>query len=122
MRPGEVAISESVAHCTNPFQPKNRFGSRALAIRESRFKLTLDFATASEQLYDLDADPREQEPLLNDAEKPARRRLLEQAREHLRQTSEDRDPLTRARSQLRDLRLTDQGQTDLGPGDLAPAI
>jgi len=128
----EVAISESVANCTNPFQTQNRFGSRALAVRESRFKLTLDFSTASEGLYDLDADPGEQKPLLEGAEKPVRRRLLERAREHLRQSTADRDPLTRARSQLRDLRVGDlhlgdrrlgnHRLTDPGSADLARAI
>lgn len=114
---GDVAISESITNCTNPFQPQNRFGSRALVVRERRFKLTLDFATGSVRLYDLDSDPREQRPLPDGAEKPARRRLLERAREHLRQSSANRDPLTRARSQLRDLRLS-----DLALGDLARAI
>jgi arylsulfatase A-like enzyme len=122
MESGEVAISESVANCTNPVRWQNRFGARSLAVRESRFKLTVDFATASERLYDLDADPGEQIPLRDDAEKPARRRLLERAREHLRQSVVDRDQLTRARSQLRDLRLGDLGLGDLGLGDLSRAI
>jgi arylsulfatase A-like enzyme len=114
---GEAAICESVANCTNPFRPQNSFGPRALAIREARFKLTLDFATASEQLYDLEADPSEQKPLPAAAEKAVRRRLLERARAHLRHSVEGRDPATRARSQLRDLRLGSRRSADHGLGD-----
>jgi arylsulfatase A-like enzyme len=119
---GEAAISESVGNCTNPFQPQNRFGSRVLAVREGRFKLALDFSKASEHLYDLDADPREQKPLPDDAEKPTRRRLLERAREHLRQSTGDRDQVTRLRSQVRDLRLDCFRLSDFGSGDPAHAI
>jgi len=122
MESDEVAISESIANCTNPFHPQSRFGSRALAVRESRFKLTLDFATASECLYDLDADPREQKPLPDDTEKPARRRLLERAREHLRHSTANRDTLTRASAQLHDLRLSDPRLVDVGSGHLAHVI
>lgn len=103
----EAAISESVADCTNPFHRRKRLGSRALSLRERRFKLTLNFATASEDLYDLEADPGEHTPLPSNAEKAARRRLLERAREHLRQSAADRDEAMRIYSQLRDLRLDD---------------
>ncbi|MGA8428460.1 MAG: sulfatase [Candidatus Sulfotelmatobacter sp.] len=101
----EAAISESVADCTNPFYRRNRLGSRALSIRESRFKLALNFADASECLYDLEADPGERTPLPLNAEKAVRRRLLERAREHLRQSAAERDETMRLYSQLRDLRL-----------------
>lgn len=101
----EGAITESIADCTNPFRPQNRLGARALAIRESRFKLTLDFATQSQSLYDLEDDPGEQKPLANDAEKPVRRRLLGRAREHLQRSIVERDQMARARSKLRDVRL-----------------
>jgi arylsulfatase A-like enzyme len=101
----EVAISESIADCTNPLRPQDRLGARALAIRESGFKLTLDFASGSQSLYDLEHDPAEQRPLAGDAEKPARRRLLERAREHLQESAVARDQVARVRSKLRDLRL-----------------
>jgi arylsulfatase A-like enzyme len=103
----EAAISESVADCTNPFHRRTRLGSRALSIRESRFKLALNFAAASECLYDLDADPGEHTPLPLNAEKAVRRRLLERAREHLRQSAVERDETMRLRSLLRDFRLDD---------------
>jgi arylsulfatase A-like enzyme len=101
----EVAISESIANGTNPFRPQGPLGSRALAIRESRFKLTLEFASESHRLYDLEDDPGEQRPLAHDEEKPARRRLLERAREHLHQSIAERDQMARTRSKLREVRL-----------------
>ena len=100
-----VAISECVAGCTNPFRPENRMGPRVLSVRESRFKLVLQFDPVAVDLYDLDADPGERAPLAPAAQKPVRRRLLEIAREHLRQSSEQRDSRTRMQARLRELRL-----------------
>ena len=105
-----VAISECVAGCTNPFRPENRMGPRVLSVREARYKLVLHFGPPAENsvvenLYDLDADPGEQAPLAPAAQKPVRRRLLEIAREHLRRSSEQRDPRTRLQARLRELRL-----------------
>ena len=103
----EAAISESVADCTNPFHRQNRLGSRALSIRERRFKLALNFADASDCLYDLESDPGELTALPSNAEKAMRHRMLERAREHLRQSAAERDKTMRLHSQLRDFRLND---------------
>jgi arylsulfatase A-like enzyme len=100
-----LAISESVAGCTNPFLPDNRLGPRALAVREERYKLMLHFGAAQERLYDLEVDPREQSPLPAGAEKVVRRRLLEAARNHLRRSISERDVQARLRLRLRDLQL-----------------
>ena len=99
------AISECVAGCTNPFHAENRMGPRVLSVRESRYKLVLHFHPAAEDLYDLEADPKEQSPLAVAEQKPVRRRLLEVAREHLRQSSEQRDCRTRVRARLREVQL-----------------
>jgi arylsulfatase A-like enzyme len=101
----EVAISECVDGCTNPFRYENRLGSRVLAIREARFKLILHFHPVAEHLYDLDADPHEQNPLPPIAEQGIRRRLLEVAREHLQRSVAERDPVARLQVRVRDLRL-----------------
>ena len=101
----EVAISECVAGCTNPFLAANRLGPRVLAVRERRFKLVLHFDPPMEGLYDLKADPQERSPLPVDAEKPVRRRLLEQALAHVRRSVSQRDPEARLQARLRDLRL-----------------
>jgi arylsulfatase A-like enzyme len=100
-----AAISECVAGCNNPFHPENRLGPRVLSVRESRYKLVLHFDPAAENLYDLAADPGEHAPLAPSAQKPVRRRLLEIAREHLRQALEGRDASNRMRARFHELRL-----------------
>ena len=101
----DVAISECVAGCTNPFRPENRMGPRILAIRESRYKLVLCFDPVTENLFDLEADPEEQTPLPTNAQKPVRRRLLEIAHRHLRRSIEQRDERLRLQARLLDIQL-----------------
>lgn len=108
----DVAISECVADCTNPFRAENRLRPRVLSIRETRFKLVLHFDSPAEHLYDLEADPGEQSPLPAAAEKPVRRRLLERARDHLRRSASERDSSARLRARLRELRLEWQNSAD----------
>jgi arylsulfatase A-like enzyme len=100
-----VAISESVAGCTNPFRRENRLGPRVLSVRESRFKLLLYFDPFATELYDLDADPHEHAALGPSVHEQVRRRLLEIAREHLSQSAANRNLRARVEAQLRDLRL-----------------
>jgi arylsulfatase A-like enzyme len=100
-----IAISESVAACTNPFRPKDRMGARFLSLRESQFKLTFQFDPPAVQLFDLESDPGEQTPLAPGAQKEARKRLLERAQEHLRVSYTQRDSRLRLRARLRDLQL-----------------
>jgi len=99
------AISECIAGCTNPLRLESRSASRILSIRESRYKLVLDFSSATEKLYDLQSDPGEQSPLPKTVETGVRRRLLEVSRQHLRQLIEHRDPRARVRARLRELQL-----------------
>ena len=99
------AISECVAGCTNPFRPENRLGSRVVSVRGARFKLTLQFDTPAEHLYDLEADPGEHAPLAPTAQKRVRRHLLEIAREHLERSRTKRNQQLRTRARLNDLRL-----------------
>ena len=101
--PGNApAIAECVTGCTNPYWPGQRSGARILAVRESRYKLVLQFGSGKEDLFDLDADPNELAPLPHGAETHIRRRLLEEARSHL---SSERNHRARLRSRMRDLRL-----------------
>ncbi len=99
------AVVECIARCTNPFVKENRLQSRVLAIREARCKMVFDFDSATEQLFDLDADPAELRPLPLDAEKQLRKRLLERARQHLSDALRSRDGDSRLAARLRDLRL-----------------
>lgn len=101
----EAAVSECVAGCTNPFRRENRLGGRILSVRESRFKLTLQFDPVAEHLYDLEADPGEHAPLAPNAHMPERKRLLEAAREHLNRSWTRRDQRMRLRAGLREHRV-----------------
>jgi arylsulfatase A-like enzyme len=101
----DVAISECVVGCGNPFHPGSRMGPRVLSVRESRYKLVFRFDPAAENLYDLEADPREQKPLAPIAQKPMRRRLLEVAREHLQRSIEQSVSRTCVQAHLRDLQI-----------------
>ncbi|MFY9558893.1 MAG: sulfatase [Terriglobales bacterium] len=79
----ELAVSESVVRCTNPMDAKKRWGGRLLVVQDKRYKLVLDFDRREEQLFDLERDPQELQPLPRAAEKPARARLLRAALQHL---------------------------------------
>lgn len=102
---GDVAISECVEECTNPFHSENRMGSRILAVRESRHKLVINFRLGVETLYDLESDPTEQSALPLSAEKTVRRRLLEVAREHLQNSIQQRNDRLRLHARLRDIQV-----------------
>ena len=78
-------VVENIAGCRNPSRKKDRQGARLLAIREARYKLIFDFQHGSDQLFDLQTDPGESNPLPNDTAKPVRRRLLECAHRHIAQ-------------------------------------
>jgi len=99
-----VSISECVAGCTNPFLARDRIGSRVLAIRDSRFKLIIDFKQNLVQLFDLQKDPGETAPLGEDVQRSVRRRLLSIARDHIAESSQ-RDPKQRLQARLRELLL-----------------
>ncbi len=101
------AVIECISGCKNPFVVEDRLHARLLAVREARYKLVLDFnsATKQEQLYDLDSDPGELWPLPPGAENAVRRRLLDRARQHISDSLQSRDAEYRLSARLRDLRL-----------------
>jgi arylsulfatase A-like enzyme len=101
----EVAISECVDQCTNPFHGENRMGPRILAVRESRYKLVIHFGSGVERLYDLESDPLEQSVLPPQTERTVRKRLLEVAREHVHRSMEQRDDRLCLHARLRSIRL-----------------
>jgi len=102
---GSDAIVECIARCNNPLVSQNRLQPRLLAVRESRYKMVLNFETAEEQLFDLEADKLERRPLPNTAGKPVRKRLLDRARQHLSDSLSARDPDRRLAARLHDLRF-----------------
>jgi arylsulfatase A-like enzyme len=102
----EPAVSECIAGCTNPFRPEQRCGARLLAVRESRYKLLLNFDAHNEYLFDLEADPEEQTPLPDTAGRPERRRLLEVALDHLRRSSTRQSSEAYLRARVREIGLS----------------
>lgn len=100
------AITECVYGCTNPFRAQDRLGARLLSVRSARYKLIMRIDPGSvEELYDLEADPKEERPLPPSVQKEVRGQLLRAAREHMQKISEGRHETTRLRARLRDLRI-----------------
>jgi len=114
------AVIECVSGCTNPFHASNRLGPRIVGIREQRYKLVMDFGSGCEQLFDLEKDPGEIDPLPLDAEKTVRRRLLDQARLHLTNSLHGRDSEQSLRAQLRDLHFECTGSPTAVPVQRQP--
>jgi arylsulfatase A-like enzyme len=101
----DPAIIECVYGCTNPFRAESRSASRLLAVRDVRFKLVLRIeAGATEEVYDLETDPGEVHPRVEELGFETRRRLLQAARGHIEKIVSHRDPVMRLRARLRDLR------------------
>jgi arylsulfatase A-like enzyme len=99
------AIIECAFGCTNPFRAESRGGSRILAVRDARFKLVMRIEPgATEEMYDLEADPAETRPSSVGPALATRKRLLQAAHEHIEKTVSARDPMMRLRARLRDLR------------------
>lgn len=107
----EPAIVDST-ECINPNRPETRLAPRVLCVREKRFKLILRMGSDKEELFDLEADPGERNPLPVGTENGARRRLLQYARRHLA-AMESGDPQPRLRARLNELRF--QIETGAGP-------
>ena len=99
------AIIECAYGCTNPFRAESRGASRLLAVRDARFKLVMRIEPgATEELYDLEADPAEMRPGTEGPALGTRKRLLQAAHEHVEKTVSARDSVLRLRARLRDLR------------------
>jgi arylsulfatase A-like enzyme len=102
----DPVIAESVAGCTNPFRPENRFGARVLAVREGRYKLCLTLhSPLIVELFDLEADPGERSPVSTGEAHGPRRRLLQLALAHVEQSRVQRDSRAQLSARLRDLQL-----------------
>ncbi len=102
---GGFAVVECVAGCNNPYRARDRMGARILAIRDSRYKLVLDFRAKRAMLFDLEQDPGEVRPVPEDEAKLQRGRMLAGARQYLADTQLSVDDRRRMDMRLRDLRL-----------------
>lgn len=101
----KTVITECVHGCSNPFFSEKRIAPRILAVRSHKHKLVLDFASNTEQLFDLASDPHERNALNPNEASAVRRQLLQHARKHLVESQKSRDFDRRFESQLRDLRI-----------------
>ena len=100
----DAAIMECAYGCTNPFRAESRRASRLLGVREKRFKLVMRIEPgAIEEVYDLEADAGETNPVMQSLAIEARKRLLQAAREHIGTTVSARDPRLRLQARLRAL-------------------
>jgi arylsulfatase A-like enzyme len=101
----DPAIIECGYGCTNPFRVKSRSVPRLLGVRDARFKLVMRMEPgATEEVYDLEADPAETQPRGDGLGFETRKRLLLAAFEHMKKTVSDRDSVLRLGARLRDLR------------------
>jgi arylsulfatase A-like enzyme len=99
------AIAEAVFGCSNPFHSRNREGPRILAVQKGNYKLVIDFSSGADQLFDLQSDPFERQPLPPQTAKAVRKQLLESARRHVVESHKSRGFDRRTAAMLRDLRL-----------------
>ena len=100
--PCEPAIVECVAS-NNPYEPADRMRPRLMAVRESVYKLVIDFNGPRDSFYDLKNDPGEHSALPEGALPEERARLLRIARAHLQATQRNRNVELRLLARLREI-------------------
>jgi arylsulfatase A-like enzyme len=105
-------LSECIYGCTNPLRRQDRMGARLLGVRSQRHKLVMRMEPASvEELYDLEADPKERQPLAAGAQRKIRGQLLQAARAHMQKISSGPRATLRLKARLRDLRIELQSKS-----------
>jgi arylsulfatase A-like enzyme len=102
----DPAVTEMVYDCSNPFRDETRLSPRLLSVRDECYKLVIQLAEGEiEQLYDLRADPLEQNPVPTGEAIEIRGRLLKAAAAEIERTITERPVTARLRSLLREVRL-----------------
>lgn len=81
--PWDKSVIVDCTRCSNPNVAATRQAPRVLCVRERGFKLVLGMGEQSEEMFDLNADPDESHPIPVGTEDGMRRRLLQDARQHL---------------------------------------
>lgn len=97
-------LTECVCGCTNPFRAETRLAPRLIAVRKGEYKLLVNFATGTDELFDLTSDPRELGPLSLGAASAVRKQLLEYAKKHVGESLKSRDVDLRLATKARELR------------------
>lgn len=95
-------FTECVRGCSNPFCAEKRLAPRLLAVRKGEYKFVIDFATGTDELFELSSDPGEAHPLRSASD--ARRRLMECAKKHIAEGHNTRNLDLRLAAQARELR------------------
>jgi arylsulfatase A-like enzyme len=103
--PAPPVVVESVSTCSNPMQLQGRSGPRMIVVRDSVYKLVIDFGGSRCDLFNLESDPQEVSPIPSPAENLTRRRLLECARSHISRSILHQNAVQRMDACLRDLQL-----------------
>lgn len=96
-------ITECAYGCTNPFRTETRLSSRLLAVRKGEYKLVMNFAAGSDQLFKVNGDLGEEGPLPS-GETGARKLLLEYAKKHVAESFRARNSDLRFAAVLREFR------------------
>ncbi len=97
-------LTECAYACTNPFISEKRLAARILAVRKREYKLIINFALGTDELYDLSSDPGEMNPLPAEIAADVRRNLLQCAKKHVAESRASRDSDLRLAAQTRELR------------------
>jgi arylsulfatase A-like enzyme len=97
-------FTECAYGCTNPLNAQTRLSRRLLAVRKGEYKLVLNLASGTDELFGLNSDPRELRPLPLNAASDVRRHLLECAKKHVSESYKSRDLDLRLAALARDLR------------------
>jgi arylsulfatase A-like enzyme len=101
---GRAVFTECAYECTNPLNAETRLAPRLLAVRKGEYKLVVNFAAGTEDLFDLNSDPKELRPLPMKPASEVRRNLLECAKKHVTDSYKTRDLDLRLAALARDLR------------------
>jgi len=102
----DTATIECIYGSTNPLRREDRMGTRLLGIRNGGHKLIIRMEAGSgEELYELQADPGEREPLARGKKEEIRRQALLLARAHMRKALNPENARLRLRARLRELRV-----------------
>jgi arylsulfatase A-like enzyme len=95
-------FTECAGGCSNPFRAEKRLAPRLLAVRKGDYKLVIDFAAGTDELFELSSDPGEAHPLRSASD--ARKHLMECAKKHITEAQDTRNLDLRLAAQVRELR------------------
>jgi arylsulfatase A-like enzyme len=117
--PSAPVIVECIKESNHSPQHGHKGHQRLMAVRDSAFKLVIDFSRGTDSFYDLKNDPGEHSPLPDSSSPNVRARLLHEARTHLRDARQNRNVELRLLARLRELQ---QSQSEKRSETPAPSL